>query len=77
MTEARIRLFVDHPLGPGQPAPLTVAQAHYLFHVMRAGVGHPVLIFNGRDGEWLAHVAVAGKRNPTLVCASQTRPLVP
>ena len=75
MTEAKIRLYVDHPLGPGQPAPLTQAQAHYLFHVMRAGIGHPVLLFNGRDGEWLAEVANAGKRDPLLLCLSQSRPL--
>ena len=34
-----------------------------------------MLLFNGRDGEWLARVAEAGKRGGVLVCEAQTRPL--
>jgi 16S rRNA (uracil1498-N3)-methyltransferase len=75
MADAKIRLYVDHPLGPGQPVPLTEAQAHYLFGVMRLGRGAPVLLFNGRDGEWRAAVAEAGKRGGTLLCEAQTAPL--
>ena len=73
MQAAKIRLCVDHPLGPGQSVPLTEAQAHYLFGVMRLGVGGPVLLFNGRDGEWLGRVAEAGKRRGALVCEGQAR----
>ena len=75
MADAKIRLFVEHPLGPGQPVPLTEGQAHYLFGVMRLGVGAALLLFNGRDGEWRADVAEAGKRGGILVCAALTRPL--
>ena len=75
MAEAKIRLFVEHPLGPGQPVPIGLDQAHYLFGVMRLGVGAAVLLFNGRDGEWRADVAEAGKRGGILVCAVLTRPL--
>ena len=75
MAEAKIRLFVEHPLGPGQPVPVSLDQAHYLFGVMRLGVGAAVLLFNGRDGEWRADVAEAGKRGGILVCAALTRPL--
>ena len=75
MAEAKIRLFVEHPLGPGQPVPVSLDQAHYLFGVMRLGVGAAVLLFNGRDGEWRADVAEAGKRGGILVCAGVTRPL--
>ncbi|MCD1617843.1 16S rRNA (uracil(1498)-N(3))-methyltransferase [Salipiger marinus] len=71
--EAKVRLFVDHPLGAGQPVPLTREQAHYLFSVMRLGSGAAVALFNGRDGEWRAEVEEAGKRGGTLLCASQTR----
>lgn len=73
MQGAKIRLYVDHPLEPGQPVPLSRDQAHYLFNVMRLGVGAPVALFNGRDGEWLAEVADAG-RQARLTCVSQTRP---
>ena len=41
----KIRLYVDQPLGPGQSVPLSRDQAHYLFGVMRQGVGAEVLLF--------------------------------
>lgn len=72
---AKIRLFVDHSLGQGQCVPLGRDQAHYLFGVMRQTEGAAVALFNGRDGEWLAHVTKAGKRGGELTCASQLRPL--
>ncbi len=72
---AKIRLYVDHPLGPGQSLTLDKAQAHYLFGVMRLSVGAGVLVFNGRDGEWRTDVAEAGKRVGVLVCVEQTKPL--
>lgn len=75
MADAKIRLFVEHPLGPGQPVPLSADQAHYLFGVMRLGVGATVLLFNGRVGEWRADVAEAGKRGGILVCSALTKPL--
>lgn len=73
MSEAKVRLFVDHPLGPGQSLPLSEAQAHYLFGVMRLAAAAGVLVFNGRDGEWLARVAEAGRRRGVLVAERQTR----
>ena len=72
---AKVRLYVEHSLGPGQPVPLTRDQAHYLFGVMRLGVGAPVALFNGRDGEWMAEVAEAGKRSGTLEARAQSAPL--
>jgi 16S rRNA (uracil1498-N3)-methyltransferase len=54
---------------------LTREQAHYLFGVMRLGLGDAVLLFNGRDGEWLAEVTAAGKRGGELVAQTQTRPV--
>jgi len=73
MSDAKIRLFVDHPLGAGQTVPLDRDQAHYLFGVMRQVAGAGILLFNGRDGEWLARVADAGKRGGALVCEVQTK----
>lgn len=72
---AKIRLYVDHPLGQGQSVPLTREQAHYLFGVMRQGVGDAVALFNGRNGEWLAEVAEAGKRGGILAVQTQLKPL--
>lgn len=75
MADAKIRLFVDHPLAVGQPVPLTQDQAHYLFGVMRLAQGAAVLLFNGREGEWRAEVAETGKRGGVLICTGQTAPL--
>jgi 16S rRNA (uracil1498-N3)-methyltransferase len=71
----KIRLYVDHPLGPGQSVPLDQGQAHYLFGVMRQKVGAELALFNGVDGEWRARVEQAGKRGGELSCLEQTRPL--
>jgi len=73
MSDAKIRLYVDQPLGHAQSVPLSREQAHYLFGVMRLSVGAAVLLFNGRDGEWRAEVIEAGKRGGVLACVMQTR----
>lgn len=75
MTDTKVRLYVDHPLGAGQAVPLSREQAHYLFGVMRMGVGDRLALFNGVDGEWRAEVAEAGKRGGVLVAQDQSRPL--
>ena len=75
MGNAKVRLFVDQPLGQGQSVLLNRDQAHYLFAVMRLGPGDSVALFNGRDGEWRADVVDAGKRGGVLTCVAQTRAL--
>ena len=72
---AKVRLFVDQPLGPGQPVALSQDQAHYLVSVMRLSAGAQVLVFNGRDGEWRARLDQAGRRQATLVAEEKTAPL--
>jgi len=73
MDKAKIRLYVDHPLGQGQTVPLDRDQAHYLFGVMRRQAGAKVALFNGRDGEWQAEVTQAGKRGGELTCLEQSK----
>lgn len=73
--DAKIRLYVDQPLAPGQAVRLSPDQAHYLTGVMRLSAGAAILLFNGRDGEWRATLADAGKRNAIAVADVQTRPL--
>jgi 16S rRNA (uracil1498-N3)-methyltransferase len=70
----RTRLYVSAPLAAGASVPATEGQAHYLLHVMRAKVGDRLRLFNGRDGEWLAKIAQAGKRGAMLECIAQTAP---
>jgi len=71
------RLFIEQPLAAGQAVETGRAQAHYLLNVLRMKAGDPVLLFNGRDGEWLAHIAGAGKKSCTLAPAEQARPQPP
>ncbi|MGY6695932.1 MAG: 16S rRNA (uracil(1498)-N(3))-methyltransferase [Roseinatronobacter sp.] len=71
---AKLRLFVEQPLGAGQEIALNRDQAHYLFNVMRKGIGTPVAVFNNKDGEWLAEVTAASRRGGALSCKTQTAP---
>ncbi|RYF96593.1 MAG: 16S rRNA (uracil(1498)-N(3))-methyltransferase, partial [Caulobacteraceae bacterium] len=73
--DAKIRLYVDQPLAPGQAVALSQDQAHYLTGVMRLAPGAAILLFNGRDGEWRATLADAGKRTAIATCDAQTKPL--
>ena len=71
---AKIRLFIDHPLAEGQGVPLNPDQAHYLAAVMRQAPGDEILVFNGRDGEWLARIERLAKRNGNLLALRPTAP---
>ena len=75
MADAKIRLFVDHDLAPGNSVPVDRDQANYLFNVMRLGPWALILLFNSRDGEFLAEVVDAGKRRGLLRVKEQTKPL--
>jgi 16S rRNA (uracil1498-N3)-methyltransferase len=72
MERPRIRLFVDAPLTDGGTVALDAKQAHYLFTVMRLGLGGAGALFNGRDGEWRAEVESAGKNKGLLRLIGQT-----
>jgi len=71
---AKIRLFIDHPLAKGQGIELNTDQAHYLSSVMRQSAGDEILVFNGRDGEWLARIERIARRNGTLIAERQSAP---
>jgi 16S rRNA (uracil1498-N3)-methyltransferase len=68
------RLFVAADLCAGAGLVLGKDQSHYLAHVMRAKAGESVLLFNGRDGEWLGELAEIGKQAVRLAVRQQTRP---
>jgi 16S rRNA (uracil1498-N3)-methyltransferase len=69
-----IRLLVTGDLKAGARLIPTPDQAHYLVRVMRLGLDAPVLVFNGRDGEWLARLADIGKRGCVLAVERLGRP---
>jgi 16S rRNA (uracil1498-N3)-methyltransferase len=67
------RLFVDTALESGAAVALERDQSNYLGNVLRLKAGDSVLVFNGRDGEWLA--SITGRKRPDgLEIESRTRP---
>ena len=67
------RLFVRQPLSEGISVGLEAAQANYLGNVLRLREGAELLVFDGSSGEWLARIAVAGKKRMTLSVERPTR----
>jgi 16S rRNA (uracil1498-N3)-methyltransferase len=67
------RLFVPHEIAQGLEIEADVQQSHYLANVLRLGERAQLLLFNGRDGEWLAQVATVAKKRVTLAPVTQTR----
>jgi 16S rRNA (uracil1498-N3)-methyltransferase len=68
------RLFVAEALQAGAELPLDKGQSNYLANVLRLSAGDAVLVFNGRDGEWVAEIAAQGRKSLSLQVAEQTRP---
>ncbi len=68
------RLHVAADLAAGVILPLDRAQANYLLNVLRRGPDDPVLVFNGRHGEWRAHLVQTGRKGADLHVAAQMRP---
>jgi len=66
------RLYVDASLATDVAIALDRSQSNYLGNVLRLNAGDPVLVFNGRDGEWQAAIA-AGKRADKLLVLKQMR----
>ena len=67
------RLFVDAALAAGKTVGLERSQSNYLGNVLRLSEGDTILVFNGRDGEWLA--SITGRKRPdSLMIVTQSRP---
>ena len=71
------RLFVEEDLAQGEAVALGRDPSHYLVNVLRLAEGAPVILFNGRDGEWLASLARAGKKGAVVVPERRVRPQTP
>lgn len=67
------RLFIDDALGQGLAASLSREQANYLRNVLRLESGAEVLVFNGRDGEFVARLEAVGKKTALVVVGPQVR----
>ena len=67
------RVYLDAPLAAGLAVSFDRGQANYLLNVLRLKHGDELLLFNGRDGEWQARLAGAGKRALTAVIGERMR----
>lgn len=67
------RLYVESDLADDASVDLPSDQAHYLGRVMRRKVGDPVILFNGRDGEWQARIESLGRNDARLALAAKLR----
>lgn len=69
------RLFVTDDLAAARRIGLDRQQSHYLANVLRMREGAEVLVFNGRNGEWLARISGASsKKAVSLDLMEQARP---
>ena len=56
------RFFVDAALAEGDETPLPPEVAHHAVRVLRLREGDPITVFNGKGGEFSAHLSVQGAR---------------
>jgi len=68
------RLFVEAALGPGLQCEANGDQFHYLANVLRMEEGAPILLFNGRDGEWMGWISYPTRKRIILTAREQARP---
>ncbi|WP_374655393.1 16S rRNA (uracil(1498)-N(3))-methyltransferase [Dongia sp.] len=68
------RLYVTVDLKPGTVFAAGERATHYLKNVMRRAAGDPVILFNGRDGEFAATVANVTKRAVEIEIGTLRRP---
>ena len=71
------RLFLDADISAETPIEASAEQFNYLANVLRLEADAEVLIFNGRDGEWLARLSFPTRKRILLIPAEQTRPQPP
>lgn len=71
------RLHIEPDLAANAQLTLGKDQSLYLAAVLRKSVGDEVVLFNGRDGAWLARLATDSKKSVTLDLVEQIAPQTP
>ncbi len=67
------RLYVAQGLATGVEVKLDPQQTNYLVNVLRLGGGAPVLVFNGREGEFSASLNTSSRKAASLIVGARTR----
>lgn len=68
-----IRLYVQNDLHLNMSFLLNENQHHYVKNVMRMSIGEKLLIFDGKNGEWMARIENITKKETQITCLEQTR----
>ncbi|SDG40549.1 16S rRNA (uracil(1498)-N(3))-methyltransferase [Pelagibacterium luteolum] len=71
------RLFIDSPMDVGTELPLDKDHTNHLVNVLRRGAGDHCVVFNGREGAFLALIVQTGKKLVTLELIEQSAPQTP
>ncbi|MFK5980329.1 MAG: 16S rRNA (uracil(1498)-N(3))-methyltransferase [Rhizobiaceae bacterium] len=67
------RLFVEQSLATNVAIEPDRAQSNYLLNVLRLKEGSDILLFNGRDGEWLGSIKPIGRKSCEITPVRQLR----
>ena len=67
------RLFVEASLAEGGRIALSPEQANYLLNVLRLRESARVLVFNGREGEFIASIEGATRKSAALAIGARLR----
>ncbi|MFK7902620.1 MAG: 16S rRNA (uracil(1498)-N(3))-methyltransferase [Nitratireductor sp.] len=67
------RIFIEADLGIDKIIDADKSHANYLLNVLRLKEGADILLFNGRDGEWLSKLVPTGRKSCKLEVVKQTR----
>ncbi|AHA28153.1 16S rRNA (uracil(1498)-N(3))-methyltransferase [Candidatus Liberibacter americanus] len=67
------RLFVDFPLSNGYKGKASEYQYNYLSNVLRMKEGENILLFNGKDGEWMGEISYKDTKGIILKVIDQTK----
>ncbi|RFC65387.1 16S rRNA (uracil(1498)-N(3))-methyltransferase [Fulvimarina endophytica] len=71
------RLYVGEDLAAGRAFEANPVQTNHLLNVLRRNEDDHVLLFNGRDGEWLASLKKPSKKKLTFVPIEEVRAQTP
>lgn len=71
------RLYIDTPMSAGASIDLDKDQTNHLVNVLRRGAGDHCVVFNGRDGAYLAEIEQAGKKRVSLVLVEKSAEQTP
>src|SRR5271167_464727 len=67
------RVYISQDLAPEAEIKLDPQQTNYLVNVLRLGAGAPILLFNGRDGEFSASLSTSSRKTALLAVGARTR----